>query len=142
MNPPSGPILTASQIKQARLAEKQPQTAGETAKPARPLQVAAIEYDARNGVPRVIAKGQGTIADQIIQCALEHGVPIREDVPLTQLLNTLELGEEIPPELYLAVAEIITWVYQVEKRTSTSTAAAPTPQITKASASGVRRSVK
>jgi flagellar biosynthesis protein len=66
--------------------------------------------------PRVIAKGQGLIADKILEQAKEHGVPIQEDPSLVEVLAKLELNEQIPVELYQVVAEILAFVYQTDRR--------------------------
>ena len=77
---------------------------------------AAIEYEpARSDAPRVTAKGEGTLAERIIQVALDHGVPVREDSDLVQLLMKLELNQPIPSELYRAVAEILVFLYKVNE---------------------------
>jgi flagellar biosynthesis protein FlhB len=75
----------------------------------------AIKYDADSmGAPRVVAKGQGFIAAQIRHIAIQHGVPIVERKPLAQALYRLvEVGEEIPPQFYKAVAEILAYVYEL-----------------------------
>ncbi len=63
--------------------------------------------------PRVIAKGRGLLAERIIAIAKEHGIPVHKDRDLTELLSTLELYEDIPPELYRAVAEVLVFVYRL-----------------------------
>ncbi|MFA5073224.1 MAG: EscU/YscU/HrcU family type III secretion system export apparatus switch protein [Nitrospirota bacterium] len=73
----------------------------------------ALKY--RHGLdsaPRVIAKGRSLVADRIIDLAHEHGIPIREDRNLVEAISTLDLYEDIPPELYKAVAEILVFIYQ------------------------------
>ncbi len=72
----------------------------------------ALEYDG-NGAPRVTAKGKGEIADQILAIAAENGVPIREDRDLALLLSQIELGDEIPTELYVAIAEVLHFAYRL-----------------------------
>jgi len=73
---------------------------------------AAIKYDRENmAAPRVVAKGSRVMAEKIKQVAKEHGVPILRNVPLAQALTELELGENIPEDLYEAVAEVLNWVY-------------------------------
>lgn len=80
------------------------------------LIAAAIAYEAqKDRAPRVVAKGRGFIAERIIALAREHGIPIKEDPWLVQLLCRLELEEEIPCELYRAVAEILAFVYRVNE---------------------------
>lgn len=63
------------------------------------------------GAPRVTARGVGPVADEIIALAREHGVPVQEDRHLVELLSELELGDEIPRELYIAVAEVLAFAY-------------------------------
>lgn len=78
---------------------------------------AALRY--RQGIdaaPTVVAKGRGLIADRIIELARSHGVPIREDRTMVEVLSALELYEDIPPELYKAVAEILAFIYKVSGR--------------------------
>ncbi len=72
----------------------------------------AISYNEEdNAAPRVTAKGERLIARQIIEVAKQYGVPIMRNVPLAHALNELEVGEEIPEDLYTAVAEVLQWVY-------------------------------
>lgn len=73
---------------------------------------AALQYDqAKNMAPRVVAKGKGHIAEQIIQVARESDVPMVEDRNLVNVLEALELEAEIPAELYRAVAEVLAFIY-------------------------------
>ena len=77
----------------------------------------ALKYDAEeSSAPRVVATGSGDAASAILAAAQEHGVPIEEDEALLELLAGCEIGDEIPPELYEAVAELLTWLYRVEGR--------------------------
>lgn len=73
----------------------------------------ALYYDGKNA-PHVSAKGTGEVAEQIIAIAQEHGVPLCDNSALVDLLVTLELGDEIPEALYIAVAYIIAFAYQLE----------------------------
>lgn len=66
--------------------------------------------------PIVVAKGNGTLADSILEKAKEHGVPIQEDAALVEVLSKLDLDTQIPPELYQLVAEVLTFVYQTEQK--------------------------
>lgn len=76
---------------------------------------AALKYNADlNSAPMVKAKGVGNIAEKIIQLARENNVPIKEDADLVELLVQLELDQEIPPELYKIVAEILAFVYSLD----------------------------
>ena len=73
----------------------------------------ALKYDGENA-PKVTAKGSQDIAEQIIQLAKKHNVPLSENKELVTLLSTLELGDEIPEVLYLAVAEVIAFAYMLK----------------------------
>jgi flagellar biosynthesis protein len=75
----------------------------------------ALHYD-RTGAPRVVAKGKGTIGAKIIEVAKEHGIPIEENEVLAGALSNVELGDEIPSELYKAVAEVLVFVMRLTKR--------------------------
>ena len=66
------------------------------------------------GAPKVTAKGQGLVAEQIIAIAQKHDVPMRQDAELVKLLSTVELNDEIPDQLYLAVAEVIAFAYTLK----------------------------
>jgi len=77
-----------------------------------PLKAIALQYDGENA-PIVTAAGEGVIAEEIIRIAREHGVPLREDASLAALLSDLELGEEIPEQLYRIVAEVIAYAYLI-----------------------------
>lgn len=65
--------------------------------------------------PKVVAKGKGKIAENILEKAREHGVPIQEDSSLVELLGQLNLNEAIPEELYKAVSEVFAYIYQVDR---------------------------
>ena len=74
----------------------------------------SLKYD--HGVdkaPKVTAKGVGKIAERIVAIAKEAGVPIHEDADLVEVLGKLDLYQEIPPETYTVVAEILAWVYRL-----------------------------
>ena len=73
----------------------------------------ALSYD-EESTPKVTAKGSSELAEQIIELAKKHNVPLSENKELVTLLSTLELGEEIPEVLYLAVAEIIAFAYMLK----------------------------
>lgn len=70
----------------------------------------ALRYEGR-GAPRVTAKGKGHTAERILELAREHDIPLREDPVLVELLAKVGLGDEIPPALYRAVAEVIAFAY-------------------------------
>lgn len=81
----------------------------------------ALAYRETDAAPRVIAKGRGLIAEEIIARAKEHGVYVHESAELVSLLMQVDLDERIPPLLYRAVAELLAWLYQMEKTGSTGT---------------------
>jgi flagellar biosynthesis protein len=75
----------------------------------------ALHYD-RTGAPRVVAKGKGSIGDKIIEVAKANNIPIEENEVLAGALSNVELGDEIPAELYKAVAEVLIFVLRLTKR--------------------------
>ena len=81
-----------------------------------PKKAIALSYnpDASNG-PTVVAKGKGIIAENILEQATSHNVPIHEDQNLVELLGQLDLNESIPEELYQAVAEVFSFIYHLDK---------------------------
>lgn len=77
-------------------------------------QVVVLRYaPKKDRAPNVAAKGRGYLAEKIIEVARQHNIPIREDKNLLQILSRLDLNQEIPPEVYRAVAEILAFVYRV-----------------------------
>jgi flagellar biosynthesis protein len=76
-----------------------------------PLAV-ALHYNG-NGAPRVVAKGGGDVAERIIETAREHNVPLQEDAALASTLARLDIGREIPRELYVAVAQVLAFAWAV-----------------------------
>ena len=84
-------------------------------KPNQPLQNAiALAYQAGDAAPKVVAKGKGLIAEEIITRAKEHGVYIHQSKELVSLLMKVELDHDIPPTLYRVVAELLAWLYHIE----------------------------
>jgi len=82
-----------------------------------PKKAVALKYDPqKNAAPIVTAKGQGFVAEEILRRAAEHGVPIQEDASLVEVLSKLDLQQEIPPELYQIVAEILSFVYRSDRK--------------------------
>jgi flagellar biosynthesis protein len=75
----------------------------------------ALHYD-KTGAPRVVAKGRGHIGARIIELAKAHDIPIEENEVLAGALSNVELGDEIPAELYKAVAEVLIFVLQLAGR--------------------------
>jgi flagellar biosynthesis protein len=74
----------------------------------------ALTYEPGSPAPRVVAAGVGLAAERIIATAKEAGVPIREDASLAEALGMLELGEEVPEVLFVAVAETLAWAYRLD----------------------------
>lgn len=76
----------------------------------------AIRYDRKvDGAPKVVAKGAGLVADNILAAARQTAVPVYKNKTLTTMLMAVELDREIPPELYRAVAEVLAYVYRLDK---------------------------
>lgn len=75
----------------------------------------ALSYTGENGAPRVVAKGSGRLADEIVARAREAGVFVHESPELVNLLMQLDLDDRIPPALYIAVAELLAWIYRLEQ---------------------------
>jgi len=80
----------------------------------RRLEAVALAYRQSDSAPRVVAKGRGLIAEEIISRAREHGVYVHESPELLSLLAQVDIDEHIPSQLYLAVAELLAWLYRVE----------------------------
>lgn len=79
-----------------------------------PKKAAALRYNnVKDSAPKLIAKGSGEVARKIIEIAKEHGIHIEEDQALVEVLSTLDLYQEIPPDLYKAVAEILAFIYML-----------------------------
>lgn len=77
---------------------------------------AAVKYDPlKTAAPKVTAKGKGLAAEKIIELARRHGVPVKEDPDLVEVLCRLDLDAEIPPELYVVVAELLAFVYKANQ---------------------------
>jgi len=75
----------------------------------------ALAYAGDEAAPRVVAKGRGLVAQAIIERARQHGVYVHESRELVSLLMQIDLDARIPPQLYRAVAELLAWVYRLEK---------------------------
>jgi flagellar biosynthesis protein len=74
----------------------------------------ALTYETGALAPRVVAKGRGIIAEEIIKRAAEAGVYVHESPELVSLLMQVDLDDSIPPQLYIAVAELLAWLYRLE----------------------------
>jgi len=77
----------------------------------------ALRYQrGEDTAPVVVAKGGGAIADRIIEIAREHDIPLYEDPDLVEVLAKVDLGNIIPPQLYQAVAEVLAFVYNLNRK--------------------------
>ena len=77
-------------------------------------QAVALKYvPALDNAPRVVAKGKGKIAEKIIKIARDHNIYIQNDPDLVEILSHLNISEQIPPELYVVVAELLAFVYSL-----------------------------
>lgn len=83
----------------------------------KPKKAAALKYrHGQDRAPKIIAKGRGELAEKILETARQHGIPIKEDKTLVEILSSLDLYQEIPSELYRAVAEILAFVYALNMK--------------------------
>ena len=82
-------------------------------RPRPPIAVALHYNITGGGAPRVVAKGGGEIAEKIMQTAREHNVPLQEDAALANALAKLDIGREIPKELYVAVAHVLAFAWSI-----------------------------
>lgn len=87
----------------------------------------ALKYAPGDSAPKVVAKGRGLIAEEIISRAREHGVFVHESPELVTLLSQVDLDDHIPPALYIAVAELLAWLYQVEQKGISGSLSSPLP---------------
>ncbi|MFT4190787.1 MAG: EscU/YscU/HrcU family type III secretion system export apparatus switch protein [Comamonas sp.] len=93
--------------------------------PRRP-QAAVLRYDSGSDpAPKVVAKGYGAVAETIIRTAQENGVHVHQSRELVDLLMRVDLDAHIPPALYVAVAELLAWLYRVENEAATAVPAKP-----------------
>jgi flagellar biosynthesis protein len=77
----------------------------------------ALRYEPkRDRAPKLVAKGQGYIAEKILELARQYNIPVRQDKNLLQVVSRLDLNQEIPPEVYKAVAEILAFIYRLSSR--------------------------
>jgi flagellar biosynthesis protein len=91
----------------------------------RMLLAIALRYrSGEDAAPEVIAKGNGRTAQHILDLAVQAGVPLHKDADLSQLLDQVEVGSPIPPELYESVARVLSFVYSVEAKAKRDAASA------------------
>lgn len=96
-------------------------------RPRAPIAV-ALHYNVNGGgAPRVVAKGGGQVAEKIIETAREHNVPLQEDAALAGALSKLDIGHEIPKELYVAVAHVLAFAWSIAGK-SPPPASSPRPE--------------
>jgi len=73
----------------------------------------ALRYDSKtDAAPKVVAKGNGLVAQAIREAALKHGIPVKQDDDLVEMLSQIDIDKNIPVELYAAVAEVLSWIYR------------------------------
>lgn len=84
----------------------------------------ALAYGASDGAPRVVARGRGLIADEIIRRANESDVFVHQSRELVALLMQVALDREIPPALYTAIAELLAWLYRIDGSMPSATTSA------------------
>lgn len=76
----------------------------------------ALKYrPGEDEAPKLAAKGLGRVAEKILAMAREHGIPIKEDPDLVEILARLEIDQEVPPEVYVVVAEVLAFVYRANQ---------------------------
>lgn len=80
------------------------------------VEVAALRYDAGvDNAPQLVARGRGHVAARILALADEHELPVRRDPTLVSILGALDVGAEIPPDLYGVIAEVLAWAYHTDQ---------------------------
>ena len=83
----------------------------------KPKKAVALKYKpGQDDAPKVTAKGIGSVAEKIIDIARKQGIPVKDDPDLVEVLSRLDLDEEIPPELYVIVAELLAFVYSLNRK--------------------------
>jgi len=86
-------------------------------KPHDRRQAVALRYESKEDrAPKLAAKGRGYVAERILELARQYNIPVRQDKNLLQILSRLDLNQEIPSEVYKAVAEILAFVYRLSNR--------------------------
>lgn len=94
---------------------------------ARRQHAVALAYGSGDAAPKVVAKGRGLVAEQIIGRAREAGVFVHESKELVSLLMEVDLDRQIPPGLYRAIAELLAWLYHIESAQAAGLATPPAP---------------
>jgi flagellar biosynthesis protein len=79
----------------------------------KPIKAAALKYEhGRDAAPQLVAKGQGLVAERILELARANSIPVHEDPALVEILSKMEILDQIPPECYRVVAEILAFIYK------------------------------
>lgn len=85
--------------------------------PSTNKQAVALRYEPKKDrAPKIAGKGRGYLAERILVLARRYDIPIRQDKDLLQILSRLDLHQEVPPEVYKAVAEIVAFIYRLSNR--------------------------
>lgn len=88
-------------------------------KDKKPKKAVALGYNAKkDNAPKILATGSGEVAKNIINLAKSHNIPIKEDADLVEVLSKVDLNQEVPPNLYKAVAEIFSFLYKMTNKNS------------------------
>lgn len=83
-----------------------------------PRQAVALRYEPKKDrAPKIAGQGRGHLAEKILELARQYNIPIRQDKNLLQILSRLDLNQEVPPEVYKAVAEILAFIYRLSNGT-------------------------
>lgn len=99
------------------LAELGPPLPAPGSQPEKPALAVALRHaPGEADAPLVVASGRGEIAERILALAFEHGIKVREDADLAQMLVAVEIGEQIPVAAFAAVAEILVYIYRANRR--------------------------
>ena len=75
--------------------------------------VAVVYKPDQDNAPKVAAKGRGAVAERIIEAAREHGIPVKDDPDLVEVLSKIDIEDEIPASAYVLVAELLAFVYSL-----------------------------
>lgn len=89
-------------------------------RPSERRSAVALAYASNAPAPKVVAKGRGLVAEAIIERARAAGVYVHDSPELVGLLMQVDLDRHIPPQLYVAVAEVLAWIYRLEQRRDTA----------------------
>lgn len=99
-------------MKERRTLQPEPET-----DPNATPQAVALKYDVeQDKAPRVVAKGRGHVAENILSAAQKNAVPVYQNKTLVNMLMALDIDREIPPDLYRAIAEVMAYVYRIDKK--------------------------